>query len=29
MADMMRMAPVWGSLAQSIQALSAKPNYQH
>lgn len=29
MADMMRMAPVWGSLAQSIQAASAKPNYQH
>ena len=29
MADMMRMAPVWGSLAQSIQASSAKPNYQH
>lgn len=29
MADMMRMAPVWGSLAQSIQALSTKPNYQH
>lgn len=28
-ADMMRMAPVWGSLAQSMQALSAKPNYQH
>lgn len=29
MADMMRMAPVWGSLAQSIQAASTKPNYQH
>lgn len=29
MADMMRMAPVWGSLAQSLQALSTKPNYQH
>ena len=29
MADMMRMAPVWGSLAQAMQALSAKPNYQH
>lgn len=29
MAEMMRMAPVWGSLAQAMQALSAKPNYQH
>lgn len=29
MADVMRMAPVWGSLAQAIQAASAKPNYQH
>lgn len=29
MADMMRMAPVWGSLAQAMQALSTKPNYQH
>ena len=29
MADMMRMAPVWGSLAQSMKALSTKPNYQH
>lgn len=29
MANMMRMAPVWGSLAQSMQAASTKPNYQH
>lgn len=29
MADMMRMAPVWGSLAQAIQTASTKPNYQH
>lgn len=29
MAEMMRMAPVWGSLTQAIQAASAKPNYQH
>lgn len=28
-AEAMRMAPFYGSLAQAMQALSAKPNYQH
>lgn len=28
-ANMLRMAPVFSSLAQAMQALSTKPNYQH